>query len=52
MSTDKARDIVDAMIERMLPNKKATKEVVAIGTLTVKSYWCGEVLRIDIQNKE
>jgi len=51
LNTEQARDIVDAMVERMLPNKKAPKEVVSIGALSVKSYWCGEVLRIDIQNK-
>lgn len=49
--SEQANGIVQGMMHRLLNKKMAQKEVVITESLSVKGYWCGEVLRFDIQKK-
>ena len=44
--------VLNDMLTRMSKSKSALKEVVQRSNFSVKCYWCGEVLRYDIQFKE
>ncbi len=49
---DEISQILNDMLTRMAINKHMPKEVVLRSTFSVKCYWCGDVLRYDIQLKE
>ena len=36
---------------QLINNKKATKVIQVTQEVSIKAYWCGEVLRFDVQPK-